>query len=111
MEERNKKKREERQATFGLSIVVMLIVILILVGSILVLKLDPHIPLIMCTFVLVFFGLYLHITWSDMMSAAVKSISECIEAIIIMMSIGMVVGAWVSCGTVPFIIYWGLKVY
>ena len=39
MEERNKKKREERQATFGLSIVVMLIVILILVGSILVLKL------------------------------------------------------------------------
>ena len=111
MEERNKKKREERQATFGLSIVVMLIVILILVGSILVLKLDPHIPLIMCTFVLVFFGLYLHITWSDMMSAAVKSISECIEAIIIMMSIGMVVGAWVSCGTVPFIIYWGLKVF
>ena len=109
MEERNKKKREERQATFGLSIVVMLIVILILVGSILVLKLDPHIPLIMCTFVLVFFGLYLHITWSDMMSAAVKSISECIEAIIIMMSIGMVVGAWVSCGTVPFIIYWGTE--
>lgn len=105
------KKKEERQATFGISMLVMFAVILILVGSILVLKLDPHIPLIMCTFVLVFFGLYLNITWEEMMSASVKSIAECIEAIIIMMSIGMVVGAWVSCGTVPFIIYWGLKLF
>ena len=104
-------KKAERKATFGLSLAVMTVVILILVGSILVLKLDPHIPLIMCTFVLVFYGLYLHITWADMMGSAVKSISECVEAIIIMMSIGMVVGAWVSCGTVPFIIYWGLKIF
>lgn len=111
MSEIKKEKKEERQATFGISMLVMLAVILILVGSILALKLDPHIPLIMCTFVLVFFGLYLNITWSDMMSASVKSIAECIEAIIIMMTIGMVVGAWVSCGTVPFIIYWGLKIF
>lgn len=60
---------------------------------------------------LVFYGLYLGISWSDMMSSAVKSISECIEAIIIMMSIGMVVGAWIAGGTVPFIIYWGLKIF
>ena len=107
----NKKKQAERPATFGLSMFVMLIVIGILGGCILGLKLDPHIPLLMCTFVLVFYGLYLHITWDDMMGASVKSIGECIEAIIIMMSIGMVVGAWVSCGTVPFIIYWGLKAF
>lgn len=65
----------------------------------------------MCTFVLVFYGLYLGISWNDMMSSAVKSISECIEAIIIMMSIGMMVGAWIAGGTVPFIIYWGLKIF
>ena len=87
-------QRTEKKAEFLPSLLVMVAAILVLVGGILVLKLDPHIPLIMCTFVLVFYGLYLGISWSDMMSSAVKSISECIEAIIIMMSIGMVVGAF-----------------
>ena len=104
-------QRTEKKAEFLPSLLVMVAAILVLVGGILVLKLDPHIPLIMCTFVLVFYGLYLGISWSDMMSSAVKSISECIEAIIIMMSIGMVVGAWIAGGTVPFIIYWGLKIF
>ena len=103
-------QRTEKKAEFLPSLLVMVAAILVLVGGILVLKLDPHIPLIMCTFVLVFYGLYLGISWSDMMSSAVKSISECIEAIIIMMSIGMVVGAWIAGGTVP-IIYWGLKIF
>ena len=104
-------QRTEKKAEFLPSLLVMVAAILVLVGGILVLKLDPHIPLIMCTFVLVFYGLYLGISWNDMMSSAVKSISECIEAIIIMMSIGMVVGAWIAGGTVPFIIYWGLKIF
>ena len=104
-------QRTEKKAEFLPSLLVMVAAILVLVGGILVLKLDPHIPLIRCTFVLVFYGLYLGISWSDMMSSAVKSISECIEAIIIMMSIGMVVGAWIAGGTVPFIIYWGLKIF
>ena len=104
-------QRTEKKAEFLPSLLVMVAAILVLVGGILVLKLDPHIPLIMCTFVLVFYGLYLGISWSDMMISAVKSISECIEAIIIMMSIGMVVGAWIAGGTVPFIIYWGLKIF
>ena len=104
-------QRTEKKAEFLPSLLVMVAAILVLVGGILVLKLDPHIPLIMCTFVLVFYGLYLGISWSDMMSSAVKSISECIEAIIIMMSIGMVVGAWIAGVTVPFIIYWGLKIF
>ena len=104
-------QRTEKKAEFLPSLLVMVAAILVLVGGILVLKLDPHIPLIMCTFVLVFYGMYLGISWSDMMSSAVKSISECIEAIIIMMSIGMVVGAWIAGGTVPFIIYWGLKIF
>lgn len=104
-------QRTEKKAEFLPSLLVMVAAILVLVGGILVLKLDPHIPLIMCTFVLVFYGLYLGISWSDMMSSAVKSISECIEVIIIMMSIGMVVGAWIAGGTVPFIIYWGLKIF
>ncbi|MEG0541483.1 MAG: Na+/H+ antiporter NhaC, partial [Angelakisella sp.] len=111
MEQKTKKQRVEKKAEFLPSLLVMLTAILVLVLSILVLKLDPHIPLIMCTFVLVFYGLYLGITWSDMMNSAIKSISECVEAIILMMAIGMVVGSWISAGTVPFVIYWGLKIF
>ena len=47
-------QRTEKKAEFLPSLLVMVAAILVLVGGILVLKLDPHIPLIMCTFVLVF---------------------------------------------------------
>ena len=50
-------QRTEKKAEFLPSLLVMVAAILVLVGGILVLKLDPHIPLIMCTFVLVFYGL------------------------------------------------------
>lgn len=106
-----KQIKAEKKAQFLPSLIVTLIAISVLVLSIVVMKLDPHIPLIMCTFILVFYGLYLGISWSDMMKSSIQSISECIEAIIIMMTIGMVVGAWVAGGTVPFVIYWGLKLF
>lgn len=110
-EEKNGQKIGERQATFGMSLLVLAIAVAVLMVGILVLQLSPHIPLLACTFVLVFYGLYLKISWSDMMGKAFESITSSLEAIIIIMTIGMVVGAWVACGTVPFVIYWGLKIF
>lgn len=103
--------KTEKHATFGASILILTIAVVVLMVGILVLKLSPHIPLLICTFVLVFYGLYLKISWKDMMDKSFASISSSLEAIIIIMTIGMVVGSWVACGTVPYVIYWGLKIF
>ena len=45
------------------------------------------------------------------MKDAFKSISSSLEAMLIIMTIGMVIGSWVAGGTVPYVIYWGLKIF
>lgn len=104
-------RQDERQATLGMSFLVLLLSIGILMAGILILKLSPHIPILVCTFIMVIYGLYLRIPWSEMMNKAVESISSSLEAIIIVMTIGMVVGSWVACGTVPYVIWGGLKLF
>lgn len=114
MSESGKKQKEmrpERAPTFGLSILVLAIAVVVLVVGIVFLKLAPNVPLIVCGLVLAGYGIYLGIRWSDMMEHAFESIKSSMEAIVIVMIIGMVVGAWVACGTVPFVIYWGLKIF
>ena len=107
----SKNKIQEKKATLTGAIVVMLLSIAILMFGIITLGLDPKIPLLLCTLLMMFYGLSLKISWNDMMKESFKSISSSLEAMLIIMTIGMVIGSWVSGGTVPFVIYWGLKIF
>jgi NhaC family Na+:H+ antiporter len=39
----------------------------------------------------------------------VESIAKAMPAILIMLSVGVLVGTWIACGTIPMVIYYGLK--
>ena len=82
MEEKNTTVKTERKATLGSALFVMAIAIAILLTGVLVLKLDPHIPLLTAIIPISIYGIYLHISWADLMDSAYKSIMECMEAAI-----------------------------
>lgn len=107
----SKQKIQEKKATLAGATTVMVLSVVILMFGIIGLGLDPKIPLLLCTLVMMFYGLSLKISWNDMMKESFKSISSSLEAMLIIMTIGMVIGSWVSGGTVPFVIYWGLKIF
>ena len=107
----SKQKIQEKNATLAGATTVMVLSVVILMFGIIGLGLDPKIPLLLCTLVMMFYGLSLKISWNDMMKESFKSISSSLEAMLIIMTIGMVIGSWVSGGTVPFVIYWGLKIF
>lgn len=88
----------------------MALVTAILLTGVLVLKLDPYIPLMTATIPITLYGIYLGISWKDMMENSYASIAGCMEAAILILTIGMVVGSWIASGTVPMIIYYGIKV-
>ena len=110
MKEVKTEAKKEKKATFGMALLVMGCTAAILLTGVLVLKQDPHIPLLTATIPISLYGLYLNISWNELMDSAYKSITECMEAAILVLTIGMVVGAWIASGTVPFIVYWGVKV-
>jgi NhaC family Na+:H+ antiporter len=54
-------------------------------------------------------GLILRFKWEDMERGIVDSIHKAMPAILIMLCVGILIGAWIASGTIPMVIYYGLK--
>ena len=107
----NNQTKTEREGTFGSSVLVLALAIAVLLTGVVGFKLDPHIPLLFSSSIILLYGVWLRAPWKDMRDSIIKSISESIEAILIICLIGMTVGSWISSGTVPMVIYYGLKIF
>jgi NhaC family Na+:H+ antiporter len=88
-----------------------LVVTMFLVGlSVLKWDVPLHAPLILGTFVTVLFALRLGYRWSDIEGFMLKGFEEAASIFPVMLAIGMVVGVWMISGTIPAMVYYGLKV-
>lgn len=54
-------------------------------------------------------GLYLGYSWKEMEKAIAGKLEMSMPTLFIIMTVGIVVGTWIFSGTVPIILYYGLK--
>lgn len=54
-------------------------------------------------------GWRLGYSWEEMQQGIVESIRKALPAILILLCVGMLVAAWIACGTIPMLLYYGLK--
>ena len=71
---------------------------------------SPHLPLIGGSIVASLMGLYLGHTWKEIENGIVGGIIIALQACLILMVIGILIGAWIAGGIVPTMIYYGLKI-
>ncbi len=83
---------------------------LVMFGCVVGLKAEPQIPLVIGCAIAGGIAMYLGFKWDDVLEAMVKGITDSLEAVLILMAIGMMVAVWIQSGTVPTMIYYGLKV-
>ena len=69
---------------------------------------EPHIPLVLSTIVTAFMAWRCRYGWQDIISAILDSINRTVEALLIIMCVGMLIGSWVWAGTMPAMVYYGL---
>lgn len=69
----------------------------------------PHIPLLIGIFFSACLGKYLKYSWHDLEDGMVKVVKTGIPSIMILMLVGITISVWIAAGTVPTIIYFGLK--
>jgi NhaC family Na+:H+ antiporter len=55
-------------------------------------------------------GWWLGWTWQEMQEGVVDSIRKAMPAILIMLCVGLLVGSWIACGTIPMVMYYGLSI-
>ena len=72
-------------------------------------QIRPQVLLICAAFITGSLGLYLRFSWKDMESGIVDSIHKAMPAILIMLCVGILIGSWIASGTIPMVIYYGLK--
>jgi NhaC family Na+:H+ antiporter len=47
-------------------------------------------------------------TWEDIQRSTGRKLADVLPAILILLSIGMLIGTWVLSGTIPYLVYWGV---
>lgn len=103
--------KEPKKASLGQALFVIVFLIVTLYVSLVRMGQDPHVPLIIASIVAGLIGIVsLGFKWSDLEEAMIQSISMAMQAVLILMIIGSVIGTWILSGTVPSMIYYGLQV-
>lgn len=103
-----KRKREARMPT-TLEATICFLVIVAAVVMTFKLKTGMEMPLVLATGLAALFGVYLGFDWNELQKGMIAGIASSIMAIVILLLAGMLVGIWIVGGTVPSIIYYGLK--
>lgn len=47
--------------------------------------------------------------WDDVQRATGEKLADVLPAILILLSIGLLIATWVLSGTIPYLVYWGVK--
>lgn len=106
-----KKQKTKKQASLGVALIPIVSLMLFLYIGISVFGQDPHIPLIGGSIVAVAVAVFsLGCNWADLEDGILKTINMGMQAVMILMIIGMLIGAWIFGGIVPALIFYGLKV-
>lgn len=70
---------------------------------------DPHIPVTLSCAVAMIVGRICGYTYKDMLAAGLEAVNQSLEAIIIILLVGCLIGSFTACGTIPAVVYYGLK--
>lgn len=72
-------------------------------------KLDIQLALFISWFMVIALGIRLGHSYKDLQNAITKGISNGLEAVLILIAVGALVGTWILGGVVPTLIYYGLE--
>lgn len=83
--------------------------IVVMSVGIIVFEVDPHIPMFIGVIISAIMAMVLGYKWVDIEKMMVDGIGKAMQSILILAIVGMMIGTWLLSGTIPTMIYYGLK--
>lgn len=103
--------KSKKQATLGHALIPIVFLIVVLSVSIIKFEADPHIPIILAIIVASAVAIFqLGFTWGELEEGILDTIKMGMQASLILMVIGTIIGTWILSGTVPTMIFYGLQI-
>ncbi|RDY24007.1 Na+/H+ antiporter NhaC [Romboutsia maritimum] len=105
------KEKTRRKATLFDAMIPIFFLVLFLAISILKYGASPHVPLVGGAIVAALVAVFrLGYDWNELEESMFSTIKMAMQAILIIMIIGILIGTWIISGVVPSMIYWGLEI-
>lgn len=107
---KEKNTRSKRRPTFLESMVpiIAMLVILTLGKGVMGYSTEPLLIMVAC--VAAFVAFRVGVTWDEMLEEISNKIAKGMPAILILISVGALVGTWMVSGTIPLMIYYGIQI-
>ena len=99
-----------KNMTFLKAMIPVIFLIIALLTTLIYYEGDPHIPILAASVVASIVAVSVGYTWKEIETGIIETISGAMTAILIIGIIGMIIGTWILSGTVPAMIYYGLKI-
>ena len=71
---------------------------------------DPQVPILLGVMVAAIIGLRAGYSWRDIERGMLNGIANSLQAIVILLIIGILIGVWILSGVVPTLLYYGLEI-
>lgn len=94
----------------GKAAVLLVVSLVIILGGIIFVKAPSTIVLITAGGAVMTLSVFWGVKWDDIQDDILQSLKAMFIPILILLAVGMLVGAWIISGTVPLMVYYGLKI-
>lgn len=98
-----------RNMTIGLALIPIVTLVISLIITLNFLGAGPHIPLVFSTAVACLVALKAGYKWEDIEKFMLDTMSDGLQALVILLIVGILIGTWIISGVVPTMIYYGLR--
>jgi NhaC family Na+:H+ antiporter len=103
-------KREKRDPYLWEAMLSIVGLVLFISLAIVRYETDPHVPILLGVLVAAIVGLRAGFSWKEVETGMLDGISNSLQAIVILLIIGVLIGVWIESGVVPTMLYYGLKI-
>lgn len=108
---KEKKKRVSRKLKFIEALVLLFILVSFLIWCAIIAKVPTGMAILTCGIIAAIYGMFiLNIKWDDMLEEIMKVFKVGMGAVLILLMVGLIAGSWLSSGTTPLLIYYGLQI-
>lgn len=102
-------KQERKTLTLGLATLPILVMLgLLIVGYVLMgLRIEPL--LLLSAIFTALLACWQGYSWDEIIQSIVQKLAKAMPVILILVCVGGLIGSWMFSGTIPYMVYWGLK--
>lgn len=102
------KDKVKKLPSLQVALIPILSMIVILFVGIFVFEADAHIPIILSAVIAAIVALSIGYKWKEIEKGIINGISLSLQALLILIILGMVIATWIAAGVVPTMIYYGV---